>query len=175
MLQSTNIPTSNTLENLIQDYNRLVGRNKLEDGVINASKLSSDIYKAWATYTPTITVSGGTAPTYTARFINRWWQFGKTVYVLCDWYNSTGGTAGAGANAIYVSLPVTPAQTASNTLLGKGYAWQNAGPQGTISVLNGPNDGTAFFWIDETTAAVSGANQSQSSRGISFLLTYEIA
>lgn len=103
--------------------------------------LTADIYNsAWAGWTPTISVAGGTAPTYTSVFTSRYRQVGKLVYWYIIWNNASGGTAGAGTEPLLFSLPVNPSTNVSKTdttvggVIGWGYSEEGAGTAGTFYV-----------------------------------------
>lgn len=144
-------------------------------GIANAnlSTTAGDIGGAWSSSTCTLTVSGGTVPTYTT---NSWRTtvIGKTIIATLTLANSSGGTAGAGANPLFVSLPYA---TYSGTRIGHGSIY-NGGTAiiGTqviknFEVVSSASGTTAYLAIDDVNA--SGANQSNANRYIYLTVTYE--
>lgn len=89
---------------------------------------NQDIYStAWQTWTPTVaTIGGGTAPTFSVKTAY-YKKIGKFVYFSMILNNSSGGTAGAGANTITVTKPVSSdfANTGS-LMMGSGYTGNGA-------------------------------------------------
>jgi hypothetical protein len=125
-------------------------------------------FPQWFDYTPILTVSGGTAPTY-ATFINRYCVVGKLVTVYCRWSNGSGGTAGAGTNQIVITLPITAYQ--ENIITGSGGL---ANGSTFLAGLGIYLFGT-YFAIMKTAAFVTGADQNDAYRELSFTFTYEAA
>lgn len=130
---------------------------------------------AWANWTPTIAVSGGTAPTYTATFLNRYMQIRKLVVCHITWYNSSGGTAGAGANAITFTLPVTASSSysAANSNFGMAYVYESGGTSALCWTASASTT-TARFVLAGISSVV-GNDQSSTDRRISSTFMYEAA
>jgi hypothetical protein len=126
----------------------------------------------WFSYTPTLSVSGGTAPTYTESFINRYTIKGKTLYGFAYWNNASGGTAGAGASDLLFTLSVT-AVPAAPSRVGTGSAYESGGTIGGVMVAINSST-TGFFSLMSTGVRISGADQSSASRQITGVYTYEI-
>jgi hypothetical protein len=134
--------------------------------------LHNDYGRAWTSWTPTITVSGGTAPNYGGSFTNYYIQIGKLVFAYCYWTNSSGGTAGSGTNNIVFTLPVNSNNT--SVAIGHGYAYESGGTIGSVTVVNDAA-GTASFRLDASGAGLAGNDQSSTSRTIRITLMYEAA
>ena len=127
---------------------------------------------AWLDWTPTLTVSGGTAPTYTGAFINRYCQVGKLVVVTGQWYNTTGGTAGAGASEILVTLPVAPKATYDVYTGSAGYGNGGVYAIGAITLFAS----TSKFSITKSGwLYLTGDEQNNAERDVFFTFTYEAA
>jgi len=125
-------------------------------------------FPQWFDYTPILTVSGGTAPTY-ATFINRYCMVGKMVTVYGQWYNGSGGTAGAGTNQIVITLPITAYQ--ENIITGSGGLVNGSTFLAGLGIyLFG-----TYFAIMKTAAFVTGADQNDAYRELLFTFTYEAA
>lgn len=78
-------------------------------GATPANLVKNAITEAPTAFTPTpFTTGGGTAPTY-ATNSSKYFQIGKMVFVNIQLSNSSGGTAGAGAFQLKLTLPVAPA------------------------------------------------------------------
>ena len=143
---------------------------------IDNSRLSTtagDIGGAWAATTCTLTVSGGTAPTYSTNSI-RTTVIGKTIIATWLLSNTSGGTAGAGSNPLFVSLPYV---SKSGTRIGHGSVY-NGGTAiiGSYVIVNvelvaGASGTTAYLTCDGTN--ITGANQSNANRYIYLTATYE--
>lgn len=127
---------------------------------------------AWTSWTPTITVSGGTAPTYGQTFQNYYTQIGKTVFLNMIWYNATGGTAGSGTNGLRFTLPVT----ASRAQFGGSFSSYEAG--GTIDMglveVDAQDNAKALF-RRQTVSELTGNDQSSAERVIRAYFVYEAA
>jgi predicted RecA/RadA family phage recombinase len=130
----------------------------------------------WTTYTPTITVSGGTVPTYTAINSGRWRQVGNVIHVRIVLTNSSGGTAGAGANAIVVALPTARGASGSSIAIQQvGYALNNA----TYYLLRGSFAASGstltlqYYNALTTTTNLTGALQNNAVRELHLAFCYE--
>ena len=128
-------------------------------------------FPQWFDYTPILTVSGGTAPTY-ATFINRYCQVGKLVVVTGQWYNASGGTAGAGAAEILVTLPVPPKNLDAVITGSAGYGNGGAYATGGIYIFAS----SSKFAITKLDAGfLTGAAQNNAMRSVYFTFEYEAA
>lgn len=137
------------------------------------SKAASPVgFPQWFNYTPTLAVSGGTAPTYTATFTNKFCIIGRQVNTIHFWGNSSGGTAGAGTNLISVTLPVTGVGIADGNSIGSGYVIEDSGTSTIVSVY--VIDTTHISFITTAVADVDGDDQSSAARGVYFIASYPI-
>ncbi|MFH1710321.1 MAG: hypothetical protein ABH860_04530, partial [bacterium] len=150
------------------------------DGLVtvNNLKLTGDIYNvAWVAWTPTLSVSGGTAPDYTT-FTSRYKTVGKTCYWSITWVNASGGTAGTGEASLLFTLPVTPsanlnASSTGGSNIGSGHMYTESG---------GPDMVAVYYYATTPTAAfkkppgsdVLGSTQSSAARRIVASGFYEI-
>lgn len=129
-------------------------------------------WPGWFNYTPTLAVSGGTAPTYTTLFRNRWSVAGNHIHVSIDWNNVSGGTAGSGTNGISFTFPVAGSQITNNrTVTGNGYAENSTT---TFGIYMRANSSTSTLMFDVNAGAVlSGNGQNNAARRISGNISYE--
>lgn len=134
----------------------------------------SKLIGVWADWTPTLAVSGGTAPTYTSAFVNRYCQIGKTVIASIYWLNMSGGTAGSGANILTFTLPVS-AITANYQIIGSGAFFESGGTIGGVNIRLYNSVTQAEFMLNSTTIDCVGNDQSSALRSVSGFLTYEVA
>ena len=142
---------------------------KLERGVERLRVKESP--GAWLDWTPTLTVDGGTAPTY-SEFVNRYCMVGKMVTVYLLWQNSTGGTAGAGTNDLKFTLPLTAAD--SYYFTGSGLIYQVGGLNtGVLIYMNSTTQ--AVFSQITVWSHIVGNDQSNANRYLSATFTYEAA
>lgn len=127
---------------------------------------------AWTTFTPTLTVTGGTAPSYTT-FKNYYTQVGKLVTVWFQWSNTSGGTAGSGTNPIYATLPVTrSANYDAGAIFGTVQVFNSGGIGGIYLVLLISANNIQFSNVG---AYVLGNDQNNANRNIEGTFTYEAA
>ena len=153
--------------------NNIVNAQIRSDAAIDISKTTLGTYTPWTDYTPTISVSGGTAPTYTANFKSRYTQIGKLVTVMLFWTNSSGGTAGAGANPILITTPVNIA-VSDGRIMGSGASYESGGTIVPVLALN--YTATTFgMAVSSTFAPITGNDQSSVARQINLILSYEAA
>jgi len=136
-------------------------------------------FPQWFAYTPTITVAGGgTAPTYTAAFVNRYHLDGKTCFVHNGWSNLSGGTAGSGTGYLAWTLPIQPDTTVtypSSTANALGVAMcYEAGGTTINGFLKGIGSGTTVYVQTAAYANIVGNDQSSTERYISADFSYEI-
>jgi hypothetical protein len=88
------------------------------------------------TYTPVLSATGGTVPTFTAiPLTGKYIKIGRAVMLQIVAQNTAGGTAGAGANQLSISLPLPVSSTA---ISGRAFAG---------SMLNGTATDLAFLDI----------------------------
>lgn len=129
----------------------------------------------WFNYTPTISVSAGTAPTYTTTFFNRFLIREKLLNFVGTWDNQSGGTAGAGAAQL---LSTTPAVISSNIIvqnrssLGQAQLYESGGTIGA-GFINGYTTTQIGFYLG-TASSLTGNDQSSVSRFINFNCIAEI-
>lgn len=129
----------------------------------------------WTAFVPTITVSAGTAPTYTQNATGKYRQIGKLVTLQFAFTNIAGGTAGAGAGILRFSLPVTAATSESVPFIvacGSGIYLNNVTSSAVIIYLDQLT--TCAFRLPST-AFLTGADQNNATRFIYGSLTYEAA
>lgn len=137
-----------------------------------ANLIHGPIYDSrWMSWTPTIAVSGGTAPTYTTqtcryRFSGKTW--GYTFLVS----NSSGGTAGAGSNQVTASLPITLFSSGGRECLGNGFSSEASGTRQSVTVF--PLTSTTIYFIYAGTVTIKGDDQSSADRFINCSGFYEI-
>lgn len=99
-------------------------------------------------YNPVLSASAGTIPTFTTNFGN-YTRIGDTVFFNVRFDNTTGGTAGNGANQLSVSLPFTTGATQLSVRIPIGTSLNGAGADiifGTIS----PSSSTMLLWKQTT-------------------------
>lgn len=121
-------------------------------------------------YTPTISVSGGTAPSYATNdcvFAIR----GGWVHVRIALANSSGGTAGAGTNPIVITLPTDA--LVNTSFLGSGVYYHAVPAFAEISArLFGTN---TFYMHTYALDNIIGTSQANANRYIYLNLTYPLA
>lgn len=131
-------------------------------------------------YTPVLTSAGGTAPTFTAVPLSgAWVRLGSLVFVSVAGSNVAGGTPGAGAQQLSISLPKAVNATAPPSRVTAG------------SYLNGATESMAFAEFDAgaitaalykqtilganaNQAALTGADFNNATRAISWRFFYGI-
>mgnify|MGYP001088852733 CR=1 FL=1 len=132
-------------------------------------------YPHWFNWTGVLSVSGGTAPTYTQEFLNKFSVNGRTVTIMCDWGNSTGGTAGNGGNPIVLTAPITKAfLSGAFTAIGGGAAYKDGGKQSAIVARfqNASTTNINFKFSDYSD--LTGNDQSSTVRYVHFTGSYQI-
>ena len=127
----------------------------------------------WTAWNPTLAVSGGTPPTYTSRFVSRYCRLGDNIFAMIDWANTTGGTAGAGANAITVTYPgsLTPANVSGT--IGTGKYIETGAADGLTASYNSAS--TFLMALNSSSVNLIGTDQSTDVRAIRLILMYEVA
>lgn len=131
----------------------------------------------WFDWTPTVTVSGGTVPTYTGQYSNRFRIIGQAIKASMSWFNGSGGTAGAGAGALKFSLPAplkSSLFSGDRSTLGFGWSQESAGTQTATAITIGANVSEGEHLLVSSGAQITGDDQSSTSRTINGLLEYEI-
>lgn len=131
----------------------------------------------WLTWVPTLS-TGGTAPTYTTDFINRYKISSDKCLVSGDWSNDAGGTAGTGA-ALNVTFPFTisaSAISASNRgIVAIGNSYESAGTICGIIIQRDSATGRNPQIANITTGVgLGGQDQSSAVRYLAFAGQYEI-
>lgn len=129
-------------------------------------------------WTPTISVSGGTAPTYTAVFVNKYQIIGKMFFYNFFWQNVTGGTAGSGTNGIIFTVPMAVGGGLSQgSTIGTGYSFEgSAGTQrGVFTRLFTSSNAVSIDYAAGTLTVIAGNDQSDAIRIISINGQYAIA
>lgn len=120
------------------------------------------------TWVPTISVSGGTAPTYTAVFVNRYWISGKMLFYNFFWQNVTGGTAGSGTNSILLTTPMDIGVLTQGATIGTGYAYEDSGTQRGVFTRKFTSANTVSIdYAAGTITVIAGNDQSSVARIIS--------
>jgi len=124
-------------------------------------------FPQWFQYSPTISVSGGTAPSYSTNDC-RFSITGKGVNVRIALSNSSGGTAGNGTGLLVISLPIT--SPVNSSFLGVGIYYQ-ATP--SFAMIMARLSGTTNFYM-QTYALdnILGNNQANANRFIYMNLQY---
>ena len=130
-------------------------------------------FPAWIPYVPTVTVTAGTAPTYTGTSTGKYRITNRGVDLQFTFQNAAGGTAGAGAGTLHFSLPVNAVATEStgfNVISGPCLAYNGAGLD-TGAVF--ADTATTCAIRLRTTAILTGADQNNAVRQIYGTLVYE--
>lgn len=128
---------------------------------------------AWAAWTPTITVAGGTAPVYTTTTA-RYATVGKNVeYYL--YLTGDGGAEGAGASALTITIPanVTINGNGSQYVIGYGELINGGTITPVVMCPDGSGGNTAILRTTVVWAAISGDSQNNSTRLISLKGSFE--
>ncbi len=140
---------------------------------ITALDAGTNTGTAWADFTPSIAVSGGTAPTYTLKFVSRYKQIGKLVFVIIDWRNTSGGTAGAGTAQITFTPPVNASASTIGNIIAAGYAINSTATEYRIGVII--NSSNSFGLYEATLNNFTGAEQNAAIRAVTLSFCYEAA
>lgn len=143
------------------------------NGAIGNTKLAS----SWTSYTPTVTVDSGTAPTYTnAATSGKYSQIGKIVTLQFFLYNTTGGTAGSGTGAMHYSLPVSAVLTktgASTVIVGSSQVNNGAQTNFNFPFIDSAN--TLSIVNADTATVITGGQQNSTTRFVRVHAIYEVA
>lgn len=127
----------------------------------------------WLDWVPTLSVSAGTAPTYTGTFSNKYKIRNDTILHRELWNNASGGTAGNGANTIIVTMPFANAvYDVDRATIGEGQIYESAGTINRVTCVQ--NSTTSFRFWTTTITDVSGNDQSSTVRFIIFSGLYQI-
>ncbi len=128
--------------------------------------------------------SGGTAPTYTLEDLNRYMVDGSVVKLSKTSINTSGGTAGAGAVTLTCQLPIPMTTNQSSASRGDiplgqlRYQNNTATSMGVVSKNAGVSNAIRFFvntgTADTTPAAMTAAQQDQTTRMLAFTAEYRI-
>ena len=119
----------------------------------------------WLDYVPQLSVSGGTAPTYTASFSNKYRISNKTLSLQQAWDNAAGGTAGNGTNPIIITMPFANAQYIANrSMLGSGFINESAGTTNMFVMLQASGSASNYVLYLATATSMVGNDQSSTSR-----------
>ena len=129
-------------------------------------------FPVWFNYTPTLAVDGGTAPTFTSVFDNRFSMIGKLVNIQSNWRNASGGTAGSGTSDLTASLPVNPAK---NNYVAAGTGTVYSSTLGTSVIVQINPQNAVHFSKAATIAHLSGNDFSSALRELTFTIAYEAA
>jgi hypothetical protein len=138
-----------------------------------ANLIQRPIYETrWLDWTPTVSVSGGTVPTYTAVYTNRYRVTLAGFEYKMNWVNTSGGTAGAGANPILFTFPFVDAgYSANRSITGSGF-YYNTGTGAPIGLIGSGGSNSGSFLVSTTT--VTGALQNAADRMMGVIGRYQI-
>jgi hypothetical protein len=120
-------------------------------------------------WTPTLSVSGGTVPTYSSSY-SRFAINGNLVTLHIALTNVSGGTAGAGVAEINCNLPVS--SYANVNTIGTGVAYEQGGTMGAVFCRS---YSTGFYFHTAAFANITGDDQSSAARQLHFHLSYIMA
>lgn len=124
-------------------------------------------------FSPTRSVSGGTVPTYTATDFNQYKIVGDRCIFRGVWDNSSGGTAGAGANNLLSTLPFGVSSSyfvggGDRNILGYGQSYESAGTLVAVLIKNDSSSSSIRFMNGTGSVSISGNDQSSTIRYIAF-------
>ena len=165
------------LNTIYNEFNGNIDATNMKDGAaVTNAKLSTsagELGGSWASSAATLAVSGGTVPTYATNEIRKHIS-GKTVTASYTLENTTGGTAGAGSNPLYITLPYAAAST---TRIGYGSIYNggvliNGKLVSNFLVASSVGSNMAYLTADGS-YNISGADQSNPNRYIYITITYE--
>jgi hypothetical protein len=134
---------------------------------------------AWASYTPTITLVGGsgnTVPTFSTQS-GRWCRLGNTVFVQLNFLNPSGGTQGAGSGLITIALPETVGASMSSTPIGAMGLIGTTNVFPAVPVLSVGGTTCTITYINPATNAsvpLTGASYAASARYLQMQFFYEV-
>lgn len=132
----------------------------------------------WRPFNPTLT-SAGTTPTFTLKDSWNWAQIGNTIFMRFVSVNTSGGTAGSGANDITGTAPTTAANVDGNastiTKDGVNMMIRNSSTATMANVYMGSNSRTISFLKFASVSSVASlqcADLNDSVRGLAGYLSY---
>lgn len=133
---------------------------------------------AWTTFTPTVTLVGGsgnTVPVYSTN-LARYLQIGKTVFVNIT-LSGDGGDEGAGTGVFNVALPVAAGISALNGYIVCGRYRNNTVYSLLLGQITASATNIALYKQTTGTAQseMTGADQSSTGRLIDLSFWYEVA
>jgi hypothetical protein len=96
---------------------------------------------------------------------------GGWCFVNIKLLNTSGGTAGASANPIFISYPIPASSTVLS--MGTGVCYENGGTTGAVICRYGASD--TFYFHNASFANILGQDQSSADRYLGFTLAYPIA
>ena len=147
----------------------------ITDGSGNLSFLTA----AWSTFSPTVTLVGGsgnTVPTYSTA-VGRYKQIGNTVFCNIYLNNTSGGTAGAGTGTLNIALPVAvSASITTGQVGGSGTLLVNASKFIAIPILTASATTVTFGYQTSIGTQTTGQGDSQNNavRQIALSFFYEV-
>ena len=140
----------------------------------------SSITTAWTSWSPTFTVSGGTAPTFLTHNSHHYTVVGKICYVEGNCCHlGAGGTPGSGTGSLQMSLPVAPSSNIDTTQLmqtvGDFYR-ANATSSDTGIIMFYQTTGTVYFRRGSAGSVVdvTGNDLNSTTRYLSYSFHYEV-
>ena len=135
--------------------------------------IQKPIYETrWLDWVPTVTVSAGTVPTYTAVYTNRYRTTLAGFEYKMNWINTAGGTAGAGANPILFTFPFVDAGYSANRSITGSGSYFNTGTGAPLGLIGSGGSNSGSFLLSTTT--VTGALQNAADRMIGVIGRYQI-
>jgi hypothetical protein len=98
---------------------------------------------------------------------------GRTVIGNSTWRNTSGGTAGAGANPLTTTYPAGLVPATVSGIIGEGHVYESGG---TICPVFLTYDSASNFTMlnESTEVSIKGDDQSSAARRVDFILAYEI-
>lgn len=145
---------------------------------LTVSQVQSMLAPPWATYTPTITLVGGTGnvvPTFTTQSVGRYCRIGNSVTTVINFSNSSGGTAGAGTGQITVALPVTPSASSPRQRI-LGYFVTDSFTYTAVAFLTESVATIDLYYYGggATLTVMDGNILNGGTRGLQLSFTYEV-
>lgn len=128
-------------------------------------------YPVYFNYTVTTTAGGTSTPPTYATAQGRFQVTNGYVSANIVLNNSSGGTPGSGADAIYVNNPVT--SQADALVIGNGVVYESGGTMGNVQCRRGTT--TTFYFHSSTFANIVANDQSSAARYMGFDLHYLMA
>lgn len=143
----------------------------------NSSGVPSLQSMAWSSYSPTVTLVGGsgnTVPVYTTN-TGRFCRMGNTVFFEVT-LQGDGGAEGAGTGSINIALPVNAASSGSVSVIRGDFT--NGALLGILQgsiVTSGSTIAFAYWNTISTVTSFVGNNQNDTSRNINIQGWYQVA